>query len=116
MIKTALALKEEEIPSSIGFEKPNPSIDFANSARSGSRADNIAWPRTGTPRIAGVSSFGVGGTNAHVILAEPPVMAASSASRSKQLFLLSAKSKTSLDAMTENLRAWLEAHPERIAR
>jgi acyl transferase domain-containing protein len=38
-------------------------------------------------------------------------VAASSASRSKQLFLLSAKSKTSLDAMTENLRNWLEAHP-----
>ncbi len=110
VIKTALALKEENIPASIGFEKPNPSIDFANSPFRVA-ADNIAWPRTGTPRIAGVSSFGVGGTNAHVILAEPPVMVASSASRSKQLFLLSAKSKTSLDAMTENLRAWLEAHP-----
>jgi amino acid adenylation domain-containing protein len=110
VIKTALALKEEKIPASIGFEKPNPSIDFANSPFRVA-ADNIAWPRTGRPRIAGVSSFGVGGTNAHVILAEPPVMAASSASRSKQLFLLSAKSKTSLDAMTENLHAWLEAHP-----
>jgi phthiocerol/phenolphthiocerol synthesis type-I polyketide synthase E len=53
----------------------------------------------------------VGGTNAHVILAEPPVAGPPSASRSKQLFLLSAKSKTSLDAMTENLRTWLEAHP-----
>lgn len=110
VIKTALALKEEKIPSNVGFETPNPSIDFANSPFRVA-ADNIAWPRTGAPRIAGVSSFGVGGTNAHVILAEPPVMSASSASRSKQLFLLSAKSKTSLDAMTENLSAWLEVHP-----
>ncbi len=110
VIKTALALKEENIPASIGFEKPNPAIDFANSPFRVAQ-DNIAWPRTGTPRIAGVSSFGVGGTNAHVILAEPPVMAASSASRSKQLLMLSAKSKTSLDAMTDKLHAWLEAHP-----
>jgi phthiocerol/phenolphthiocerol synthesis type-I polyketide synthase E len=75
--------------------------------------ENIAWPRVpGLPRIAGVSSFGVGGTNAHVILAEPPVQQPTSPSRSKQLLLLSAKSKTSLDAMTDNLRNWLEAQPE----
>ena len=111
VIKTALALKEENIPASIGFEKPNPAIDFANSPFRVAQ-DNIAWPRTATLRIAGVSSFGVGGTNAHVILAEPPVAKASSASRSKQLFLLSAKSKASLDAMTDNLRTWLETHPK----
>ena len=111
VIKTALALREEVIPSNVGFETPNPAIDFANSPFRVAN-ENIAWPRSGTPRIAGVSSFGVGGTNAHVILAEPPVAATSSASRSKQLFLLSAKSKTSLDAMTDNLRNWLETHPE----
>ncbi len=110
VIKTALALKEEVIPSNVGFETPNPSIDFANSPFRVAN-ENITWPRVPQARIAGVSSFGVGGTNAHVILAEPPVMAASSASRGKQLLMLSAKSKTSLDAMTENLRTWLEAHP-----
>ena len=112
MIKTALALQQEHIPASIGFEQPNPAIDFANSPFRVAQ-DNIAWPRVpGMPRFAGVSSFGVGGTNAHVVLAEPPVAVASSASREKQLFLLSAKSKASLDAMTDNLRSWLEAHPE----
>ena len=111
VIKTAWALKEEVIPSNVGFETPNPAIDFANSPFRVA-SEHIPWPRTDKPRIAGVSSFGVGGTNAHVILAEPPVMAPSSGSRSKQMFLLSAKSKTSLDAMTENLRAWLEAHPK----
>jgi amino acid adenylation domain-containing protein len=112
VIKTALALQQEKIPASIGFEKPNPAIDFANSPFRVA-LDNLAWPRVpGKPRFAGVSSFGVGGTNAHVILAEPPVFVASSPSRSKQLFLLSAKSKTSLDAMTDNLRTWIEAHPE----
>ncbi len=111
VMKTALALQRGTIPANIGFETPNPSIDFANSPFRVAK-ENITWPRTDVPRIAGVSSFGVGGTNAHVILAEPPVEVPSSASRSKQLFLLSAKSKTSLDAMTENLRAWLGSHPE----
>ncbi|MBK9275966.1 MAG: amino acid adenylation domain-containing protein [Flavobacteriales bacterium] len=112
VIKTALALQQEVIPANVGFETPNPAIDFANSPFR-VLTESEAWPRVpDKPRIAGVSSFGVGGTNAHVILAEPPVAVASSASRSKQLLLLSAKSKTSLDAMTENLRVWLEAHPE----
>ena len=107
VIKTALALQQENIPASIGFERPNPAIDFANSPFRVAQ-DTISWPRVpGVPRFAGVSSFGVGGTNAHVILAEPPVPVASGDSRSKQLFLLSAKSKASLDAMTENLRTWL---------
>ena len=111
VIKTALALQHGIIPASIGFATPNPAIDFANSPFRVAK-EAVAWPRSERPRIAGVSSFGVGGTNAHVILGEPPVPAAGSASRSPQLFRLSAKSRTSLDTMTENLRQWLDAHPE----
>jgi amino acid adenylation domain-containing protein len=111
VIKTALALKEEKIPASIGFDTPNPAIDFANSPFRVA-ADTIEWKRVTKPRYAGVSSFGVGGTNAHVILQEPPVREASSRSREKQLLLLSAKTRTSLDAMTENLRAFLDTHPD----
>jgi acyl transferase domain-containing protein/glutamate-1-semialdehyde aminotransferase len=111
VIKTALALQEERIPATIGYEKPNPAIDLAHSPFRVA-LDNAAWQRSGTPRLAGVSSFGVGGTNAHVILGEAPVIPSTTASRDKQLFLLSAKSRTSLDAMTENLRTWLETHPD----
>ena len=111
VIKTALALKEGVIPSNVGFETPNPAIDFANSPFRVAN-ENIAWRRTTKPRVAGVSAFGVGGTNAHVILGEAPLPDPSSAGRDKQLFLLSAKTKTSLDAMTENFRTWLEMHPE----
>jgi acyl transferase domain-containing protein len=96
------------IPANAGFATPNPAIDFAHSPFRVAD-ENIAWPRTSKPRVAGVSSFGVGGTNAHVILAEPPARPSSGGSRSKQLFLLSAKSTASLDAMTANLRDWLEA-------
>ena len=80
VIKTALALQEEQIPASIGFETPNPAIDFAHSPFRVA-LDNAAWQRSGTPRLAGVSSFGVGGTNAHLILGEAPVITSSSASR-----------------------------------
>ncbi|MBL7964596.1 MAG: amino acid adenylation domain-containing protein [Flavobacteriales bacterium] len=112
VIKTALALEREVIPASLGYEKPNPAIDFAKSPFRVAQ-DNLDWPRVpGKPRIAGVSSFGVGGTNAHVILGEAPALQPTSTSRDRQLFLLSAKSKASLDAMTENLRAWLEANPK----
>lgn len=110
VIKTALALREGVIPQSIGYEKPNPAIDFANSPfRVADR--KMDWPRTAEPRFAGVSSFGVGGTNAHIILEEAPVLPPTSASRSKQLILLSAKSRASLDSMTERMRSFLEEHP-----
>jgi len=111
VIKTALALQRGMIPSNFGFEKPNPAIDLENSPFRVA-SENIKWPRGPKPRFAGVSSFGVGGTNAHVILGERPLPVPSSVSRVKQVFLLSAKSKVSLDAMTDNLRSWLEKHPE----
>ncbi|MCB9169812.1 MAG: amino acid adenylation domain-containing protein [Flavobacteriales bacterium] len=111
VIKTALALRNGEIPASIGFDRPNPAIDLTNSPFHVAQ-DTVAWPRGDKPRYAGVSSFGVGGTNAHVVLAEPPVTIPTSASRDRQLFLLSAKSRTSLDAMTGNLQLWLKAHPD----
>ncbi len=111
VIKTTMALREGTIPPSIGFETPNPAIDFANSPFRVA-TDKIQWPRGKQPRRAGVSSFGVGGTNAHVILEEPPVPVPTGPSRERQLLLLSAKSKASLDVMTGNLRSFLETHQD----
>ncbi|NEQ47699.1 MAG: acyltransferase domain-containing protein [Leptolyngbya sp. SIOISBB] len=71
LIKTALALKHQQIPPSLHFQQPNPQIDFAHSPFTVQRQLSD-WPRNGTPRRAGVSSFGMGGTNAHVILEEAP--------------------------------------------
>ncbi|MBN8247655.1 MAG: amino acid adenylation domain-containing protein, partial [Verrucomicrobia bacterium] len=111
LIKTALALREGVIPASLGFERPNPAIDFAASPfRVAATAQ--PWPRTERPRHAGVSSFGVGGTNAHVVVSEPPILPPSGPSRDRQLLLLSARSRASLEAMTDRLRDWLTAHPE----
>src|SRR5204863_3396972 len=61
---------------------------------------------------AGVSSFGIGGTNAHVVLEEAPAVEPSSPSRRWQLLLLSAKTESALDAATANLAEHLKKNPE----
>lgn len=66
LIKTCLALQNKMIPASLGYVKPNPHIDFANSPFF-VNAQLTAWDDVKS-RYAGVSSFGVGGTNVHVIL------------------------------------------------
>lgn len=102
MIKTILSLQHKKIPPTLHFEKPNPKIDFANSPFY-PVTSVIDWSVKEGPRRAGVSAFGVGGTNAHVVLEEAPIQSSESASRSEQLFLLSARTVTALDAATANL-------------
>ncbi|MCF2149903.1 SDR family NAD(P)-dependent oxidoreductase [Desmonostoc muscorum LEGE 12446] len=110
LIKTVLALKHQQIPPSLHFDKPNPEIDFANSPFY-VNTKLSEWKTNGLPRRAGVSSFGVGGTNAHVILQEAPLIEESSASRPWQLILLSAKTSTALEAAAANLATYLQQHP-----
>jgi amino acid adenylation domain-containing protein len=102
LIKTALALYHETIPPTLHFRRPNPRIDLARSPfRVVDRPE--AWPRSEQPRRAGVSAFGVGGTNAHVVLEEAPPAPASGPSRKRQLLLVSARSETALAATSERL-------------
>jgi phthiocerol/phenolphthiocerol synthesis type-I polyketide synthase E len=107
LLKTILGLKHKQIPPSLHFKTPNPKIDFANSPFY-VNATLRDWPYDGkTPRRAGVNAFGIGGTNAHVVLQEAPVLEPSGASRPWQLVTLSAKTSTALDTLTQNLaRAW----------
>ena len=111
LIKTVLALEHGLIPPSINFKKPNPQINFADSPFFVNEALR-SWETNGTPRRAGVSSFGVGGTNAHVVLEEAPAREPSSASRSYQLLLLSARTPNALENATQNLAEHLTLHPE----
>jgi len=132
LIKTALALKHQQIPPSLHFQQPNPQIDFAHSPFTVQRQLS-PWPRNGTPRRAGVSSFGMGGTNAHVILEEGPEEGKGKREEGRekseepitnnqgpgigidqpaQLLVLSAKTATALETMTANLARHLEAHPD----
>jgi amino acid adenylation domain-containing protein len=112
LIKAALALEREEIPPSLHYTAPNPRIDWAATPFRVA-AERTAWPRGERARFAGVSSFGIGGTNVHVVLEEAPVREAPVAvpERPAQLLVWSAKSDAALDTLTGRLAAQLTAEP-----
>jgi acyl transferase domain-containing protein/pimeloyl-ACP methyl ester carboxylesterase len=111
LIKTILAIKHSFLPPSINFKNPNPDIDFENSPFFVNTKPK-EWKTNGYPRRAGVSAFGFGGTNAHVILQEAPVREPSGKSRSHQLLVLSAKTSTALKTATKNLLNHLKRQPD----
>ena len=111
LIKTVLALKHRCLPPSLHYATPNPHAGLKGSPfRVNDRL--AAWPAaSGHPRRAGVSAFGVGGTNAHVVLEEapaPPPPAPSDAGGS-HVFTLSAKSEVALARLLARHRQRLES-------
>ncbi|MEO5590705.1 MAG: type I polyketide synthase, partial [Gemmatimonadaceae bacterium] len=111
LIKVVLALRNREIPPSLNYRSPNPMIDFAASPFY-VNSELKPWVASGSPLRAGVSSLGVGGTNAHVVVEEAPARAPGSASREWSLIQLSAKTPSALDTATGNLADFLVAHPD----
>ncbi len=111
LIKTVLALENEELPPSLNFDTPNPAIAFEGSPFY-VNAKLKPWPRTEKPRRAGVSSFGLGGTNAHVIVEEAPLREPRENKLEPQLLLLSTKTATALAKGREELAAFLSERPE----
>jgi len=109
LIKTVLSLQHKCIPPTLHFEALNPEIDFENTPFYVVK-DLTEWRSTGNPRRAGVSAFGVGGTNAHVVLEEAPETTPSAGSRSWHLLVLSARSGAALQRSTDNLSAYLQEH------
>ncbi len=112
LIKTALALHEERLPASLHFDAANPAIEFE---RTPFRVNDrlTAWPRhEGAPRRAGISSFGVGGTNAHVILEEGPPALPSEPVAGPQLLVLSARTPAALASAAARLADHFDAHPD----
>ncbi|MBE9061950.1 type I polyketide synthase [cf. Phormidesmis sp. LEGE 11477] len=76
LIKVLLSLQHEEIPQHLHLEKLNPYIQLEETPLE-IPTENKAWPSGDRPRIAGISSFGFGGTNAHVVVSEAPELPAS---------------------------------------
>ncbi len=110
-IKTVLALHHEELPKSLHFERPNPSLQLETSPFF-VNAERREWKRNGTPRRAGVSSFGIGGTNAHAILEEaPPLPTSQRSQRPHQLITLSARTPEALLATASELADRLAETP-----
>ncbi len=114
VIKTIQQFRHEKIPALLHYKSPNPRIDFANSPFSPVSEDR-EWKRGETPRRAGVSAFGVGGTNAHVVMEEAPLPLPTTAGRKQHLLILSAKSATALDAMSNRLADHLESDSPDLA-
>ncbi|WP_175410357.1 type I polyketide synthase, partial [Streptomyces sp. TRM64462] len=84
LVKTLLALSHRSLPPSLNFETPNPAIPLAELGLEVQRA-LTDWPAPDRPLIAGVSSFGMGGTNAHVVVGESPVAATGDMDRTGDL-------------------------------
>ncbi|MEK7433713.1 MAG: SDR family NAD(P)-dependent oxidoreductase [Cyanobacteriota bacterium] len=102
LIKTVLSIKSSLIFPTLHFEKPNSNIDFENSPFF---VNNklLEWNNSENERFAGVSSFGVGGTNVHVILQEYLDKKNNYIQEEKShLIILSAKTEKSLDDITKN--------------
>ncbi|MEU6911845.1 type I polyketide synthase [Streptomyces olindensis] len=109
LIKTVLALQHRQVPPSLHFDKPNPQFDFdASPFRVAARL--TPWPASGGPRRAAVSAFGIGGTNAHVVLEEAPPQSPGEPPVSRaHLLVLSADTPTALTATARGLAGRLRA-------
>jgi acyl transferase domain-containing protein/thioesterase domain-containing protein/acyl carrier protein len=111
-IKVVQALHHQQMPPSLNFTAPNPMIDFANSPFVVNTQLRDWETVNQAPRRAGISSLGVGGTNAHVVLEEAPLADSSASARPWHLLTLSARTTSALDAAAANLAVYLQAHPE----
>ncbi len=113
LIKTVLCLQHGELPRSIHASELNPHIPWGELPVEVVR-EHRRWPEKEGLRVAGLSSFGISGTNAHVVVEQAPEDLASSASREErgaegeQLFLLSARTDASLRDFSSRVRARVE--------
>ncbi|KUI44755.1 polyketide synthase [Mycobacterium sp. GA-1199] len=120
VIKVILSLENEMLPQHLHFQQPSPHIPWERLPVEVVKK-SIAWERNGAPRIAGVSSFGFAGTNAHVIIEEAPSGETNRAvdgrvvpapDRRFHLLPLSARTPSALVQLAARYRDWMVAHPE----
>lgn len=110
LIKTALALKHQVIPPCIHHEQPNPKLALEHSPFYVNTRPR-SWKDVSDSPKAGVSSFGIGGTNAHVVLEAAPVYASDASARQQHLFLFSAKTEKALANTCRKMAQFFRAQP-----
>ncbi|HLT33782.1 MAG TPA: amino acid adenylation domain-containing protein [Aquaticitalea sp.] len=111
VIKTILSLKNQQIPPSLGFKRSNPRIDFENSPFYVNHT--LSDWNTENKKLAGISSFGVGGTNVHIIAEEYKSKSQiSGESKPLQLLTWSAKSSQSLKDYQTALGNFIKSSPD----
>ncbi|MDJ0790229.1 MAG: SDR family NAD(P)-dependent oxidoreductase, partial [Myxococcota bacterium] len=115
LLEAMLALRAQAVPPTAHLGEPNPRIELGESGFSLARTLD-PWPSDG-PRVAGVSSFGSGGTNAHVVVEEAPVIedpGSEAPDPAGYLLVLSASNGERLRALVERIVAWTaSAHASR---
>lgn len=107
LIKVVLSLANDRIPASLHYRSPNPAIPMAQFGLAVAATD-LPWPHRDRPNLAGVSGFGFGGTNAHVVVERAPlaVRAEPDTGRPGQ-FLLAAAARDRLPDAATRLADWL---------
>lgn len=112
LIKVVLCLQHRELPPNIHFTKPNPFINFEDSPVY-VNTQLKKWDKKETVLTAGISSFGISGTNCHMILEEYPSRPMNlTETEELSLFVLSAKNEHSLRKMLEKLQNYLKGNPQ----
>ncbi|WP_223270081.1 type I polyketide synthase, partial [Nostoc sp. 'Peltigera membranacea cyanobiont' 213] len=111
LIKVVLSLQHREIPPQLHLKQLNPYISLTNTPLS-IPTKRQKWPQQHQQRLAGISSFGFGGTNVHVILEEAPTKALveTKIERPQHLLTLSAKSDQALRQVAQRYQTFLESN------
>ncbi|MFE0812905.1 type I polyketide synthase, partial [Streptomyces sp. NPDC058794] len=117
LIKMVQAIQHGELPRTLHADQPSPHIDW-DQGHVSLLTEHTPWPETDRPRRAAVSSFGVSGTNAHLIVEQPPATEGSGEDEASEqpnlptVLTLSARSSGALQTHAARIRAHLDERPE----
>ncbi|MEV0639396.1 type I polyketide synthase [Streptomyces sp. NPDC050619] len=110
VIKMVMAMRHELLPRTLHVREPSPHVDWSAGCVELLR-EPVPWPHTGRPRRAAVSAFGVSGTNAHVIIEEPPRPEPATAAPPLPV-VVSARTEAALREQAGRLAQHLADHPD----
>ncbi|MER6076370.1 type I polyketide synthase, partial [Streptomyces sp. NPDC001817] len=116
IIKMVEAIRHGVLPKTLHVDEPTPKVDW-ESGQVRLLTESRPWPETGRPRRAGISSFGISGTNAHVIIEQAPAEEAPEEEAEGRTLpvvplVISGRTEQALLGQAQRLRSHLESHPD----